>query len=81
MGRTTKARYIIEKEEPDRIVIADIGATQMSVTNDAENVVKELHEKGILQGRRLFYYDSEGRLDELVHDGRGLFLSFAPGSR
>lgn len=75
-----KAHYIMEKEDEKTVVITDVGTTHMSVTNDAEAVVCDLHEKGILRGRRLFYYDSEGRLDELVHDGHGRFLSFAPGS-
>lgn len=74
-----RARYIIDKEDEKTVVIADVGTTQMSVTNDAEAVVRDLHERGALRGRRLFYYDSEGRLDELVHDGRGVFVNFAPG--
>ena len=42
--------------------------------------MSELHAAGVLQkGRRLFYYDSDGALDELKHDGAGRFLGFAPG--
>lgn len=51
------------------LVIADVGPWDqfLSVTNDAENVVKELVERGRLpEGRRLLYYDSDGYLDELL---------------
>jgi len=76
-----KANYTIIKEEPDLIIIRDVGPWDQhpSVTNDAENVVKELAAQGKLpSGRRLFYYDSDGRLDELIiKDGQ--FVGFAPG--
>lgn len=49
-----------------------------SITNDAENVVADL--LPALRGRRLFYYDTQGQLDELlVKDGK--FAGFAPGPR
>lgn len=68
----------------DAIVIRDVGHDQgyVSVTNDAEAVV------GIIArsiGRaeravpRIFYYDSDGRLDELCHDGLGNFTEFKSG--
>lgn len=60
------------------LVIRDLNAGR-SVTNDAERVVRELWEQGrLFNERRLFYYDSEGSLDELVHD-EGTFVRFAPG--
>ena len=65
------------------LVIRDIGPwdRDLSVTNDAENVVARLAADGRLpKGRRLFYYDSDGQLDELVHDN-GKFTRFAPGPR
>lgn len=65
-----------------------------SVTNDAEAVVADLASQvsvtgglassfgddagGRLGARRLFYIDSVGRLDELLHDGAGNFTGFAP---
>lgn len=75
----TRAKYMIERTLPDQVVIADIGTSHMSVTNDAEAVVRELYQKGILKAQRLMYYDSTGRLDELKHDGCGRFTGFAPG--
>jgi hypothetical protein len=61
------------------LVVRDLGPWDRhpTVTNDAENVVAELVASGKLNGQRLFYYDSEGRLDEiLVKDGK--FAWFAP---
>lgn len=51
------------------LVIADVGPWDqfLSVTNDAENVVRELVASGRLpEGRRLLYYDSAGYLDEIL---------------
>ena len=67
---------------PDEVVIRDTGHDRgrMSVTNDAESVVSRLRGLCVLRpGRRLFYYDSEGELDEiLIQDGR--FAGFVPGA-
>ena len=75
------ANYKVVVVGPDRIKIRDVGPWDkyLTVTNDAENVVRELAVQGLLPaGRRLFYYDSDGRLDELlVKDGA--FVGFAPG--
>lgn len=70
-----KARFIVEREDSSRMIISDVGSTSMSITNDAEAVVHELHKQG-LGKRKLFYYDSEGKLDELLHDGKGNFIGF-----
>jgi len=63
------------------LVIRDIGPWDKypTITNGAEEVVGQLVAEGKLpEGRRLLYYDSEGRLDEIrVKDGR--FAGFAPG--
>lgn len=63
---------------PDYIVIRDLGPWDRytTVTNDAENVVAELAPE--LKGRRLYYFDSDGRLDQIViKDGR--FAGFLAG--
>lgn len=77
-----RARWTVEQDTDTRLVIRDIGHNQgcPTVTNDADAVVAALHRDG-LGTRRLFYYDSMGQLDELVHDGEGRFLRFAPGPR
>jgi hypothetical protein len=82
-----RARYVIVeddflKEQP--LIIRDVGPWDKhpSVTNDAEGVIAELHLSGHLPAdRRLLYYDSEGRLDEIVLDAAGSFAGFAPGLR
>lgn len=79
-----KANYIIIETNHRRgapLVIKDVGpwGQHLTVTNDVENVVRSLVMQGHLpEGRRLLYYDSDGRLDEiLVKDGQ--FVGFAPG--
>jgi hypothetical protein len=73
------SNYMILERTNERIVIRDIGPWNqyMSVTNNAENVVRELAPSST---QRIFYYDSEGELDELVHED-GVFQRFAPGPR
>lgn len=73
------ARFRVETFEPDRIVIRDLGPwdKHLTVTNDAENVIRRLSPA---PRQRVFYYDSLGQLDELVH-ANGAFVRFAPGSR
>jgi hypothetical protein len=60
------ALYDIINTSDDHMIIRDIGANSgyMSVTNAAEAVVAEL--LPTLNGRRLYYYDSDGSLDELL---------------
>lgn len=77
-----RARYEIVEDLPGKpLVIRDVGPwdRHASVTNDAENVAAELFRAGKLpDGRRLFYIDSDGIKDEILHQG-GRFLGFAPG--
>lgn len=63
------------------LVILDDNSGRMSVTNDAEAVVEELHSRGMLPtGRRLEHFDSEGHRDQLlVLDG--VFAGFAPARK
>jgi hypothetical protein len=59
------------------VLIRDAGGDK-SVTNDAEQVVASL--APALRGRRLFYVDTIGRVDELVYDLElGGFVAFRPG--
>jgi hypothetical protein len=50
-----------------------------TITNDVEWVVVALCSLYPVNDRRLFYRDSEGQIDEIVHNGR-LFLEFRTGS-
>lgn len=65
-----------------RIVIMDIGPWDQcpTVTNDAAHVVRicDLWWR-LSTDTRLYYYDSMGYLDELLHDGAGNFTGFSPG--
>jgi len=67
-----KSNYVVIEDDllhEKPLVIRDIGPWDeyLSVTNDAENVVKELRAIGMLpDGRRLFYIDTEGESAEIV---------------
>ncbi len=81
---TSHANYLIVKEDEKRglLLIKDMGPwdKHLSVTNDAEWVVQCLSVLGVLpKGRRLFYFDSEGEVAELLH-AEGKFVRFGPGS-
>lgn len=70
------AKYEIVNSDPNagHLLIRDLGpwSEHKTVTNDAEIVVGVLAHRGLLPaGRRLFYFDSEGELDEIVvKDGK-----------
>jgi hypothetical protein len=67
-------RTLLDNEK--YLVIEDTGPwdQHLTITNGAEQVVDSLAPK--LEGRRLFYFDSQGDIDEiLVHEGG--FLGFA----
>lgn len=50
----------------------------MTITNDAEAVVRALLAEGSLKpGQKLIYRDTEGDWDELRHDGEK-FIGFGP---
>jgi hypothetical protein len=72
--------YVMVEQTQTRVVIRDLGPWDKfkTVTNAAEDVVAELVADGELKaGQRLFYYDSDGNLDEiLIKDG--CFAGFAP---
>lgn len=64
--------------ERDQVTIRDLNQGHKSVTNDAEHVVRELRRAELLvPGRRLFYYDSDGNLDEILWEGGE--IEFRPG--
>lgn len=73
------AQWIVLEDEPAMLVIADVGPHLLhpTVTNDVEYVCERLRDAGRLPpGRRLFYYDSEMELAEIVLDGAGGFVAF-----
>lgn len=79
---TRPAEFKIVEITDDHLIVADVGHAYgcLTVTNDVNRVVSSLHHKtGFLPNdRRLFYYDSEGDLCEVLHtDGR--FIGWRPG--
>ena len=73
------AQYIIIEDGPNKIVLKDIGPWDkyLTITNDAEYIVNQLHLTNRLSfDKQLLYYDSEGELTELKHNGNGVFISF-----
>ena len=66
----------------ERVTVRDIGPHDQcpTITNAPESVIAKLSEHGFLQGKRLFYYDSEDELGEIVYDGLR-FVRFAPVER
>lgn len=77
------ARYQIVNQNDKSVTIRDLGPWNMypTVTNLAEEVVAELFEQKVLTPfKRLFYFDSEGELDEITHKN-GRFTGFIHGVR
>jgi excisionase family DNA binding protein len=75
------ANFRIESVDAEKMVIRDLGPwdQHFSVTNDAAGVVARMVPL-LGDDRRLFYYDSNGDLDEiLLKDGR--FVGFRVGPR
>lgn len=69
--------------EPDLIYIVDnysFSNPTLTITNGVETVVKELANGPLKNSHRLFYRDTEGRVDEIIHKD-GCFVRFAPGYR
>jgi hypothetical protein len=64
-------------DQPAAMVLADIGPWDQykTITNAAEKTVLKCHVMG-LGKRRLFYFDSDNDLTELLHDGNGKFVNF-----
>jgi hypothetical protein len=71
---------ILKHDRGKYIFVRDIGhVTGRSVTNDAEYIVGQLYlEFGITGDTRIFYGDSDGQIDELLHTGKR-FRGFKAG--
>lgn len=77
MSNHANYAIILVESNDEQLVIRDIGPHHLfrTITNDAEHVVMNLASQ--LDGRRLFYYDSDGQLGEICHED-GRFAGFAP---
>ena len=74
--------YSIVKNDSDKLLINDDFNPKdptMTITNGAEYVVRELFEDGYLTTKKLFYRDTDGQIDEIIHDGNGKFIRFSFG--
>lgn len=71
-----RSDYLVLEVKENAVLLQDSDRGGPSVTNDAEAVVRHINR--MYPNRRIFYYDSEGILDELVH-ANGVFDRFAPG--
>jgi hypothetical protein len=73
----SKTNYRVNRVTKEYIVLEDLGPWNryMTITNAAEDVVAEMLAR--LNGRRLYYYDSEGELTQLLITN-GKFTGFAP---
>lgn len=72
-----RAQWSTERVTEDTIWIVDVGHdTGKSVTNDAENVVRQV--VNLYGNKKIMYCDSDGSWDQLVHDS-GEFKAFRPG--
>lgn len=73
------SKFTIRCVNADAIFITDDCCSNepyMSVTNDAGQVTRYLYDK--FGDKRIFYRDSTGRWDELVHED-GAFTRYSPG--
>jgi hypothetical protein len=78
MAMRNKPNYMIVDRGDRHITIRDMGPWGVfpTVTNGAEDVVTDLVFRGELKnGRKLLYYDSENRLEQLFH-WNGSFKGF-----
>jgi len=62
----------------DLIVIVDLNLGNRSVTNDIENVIKEISINLLLSDKIIVYRDSNGLYDQVLLNPRGLFERFKP---
>jgi len=73
------AQFELLDQEREYIFIRDVGHNSgRSVTNDAQYVVEQLYDYNIFDYTRIFYEDSEGRIDEILHSGK-VFKGFKTG--
>jgi hypothetical protein len=78
LGLIPHAEFSVIRDSPDYIFIKDIGHSYTkTVTNDADYVLQKLNTILGLNHRRVFYIDSMGEQDEIVHSG-GCFKYFKP---
>ncbi len=77
VNTTGTTKWTVARVDAKERIIWIIDLDQgVSITNNAERVVRSI--LGWYDNHRIYYRDTDGRWDELVHDGRN-FTGFAPG--
>ena len=80
MGGKGHCSFEVVSVSPEAVTIRDLDIGK-SVTNDAEHAVQQLLAADLLvPGRKLFYYDSDGELDEIVWEGFEIWFRAGPRS-
>lgn len=78
------AHYKILNANSRFVLIKDLGPWHRfpTITNSAKEVVRDLYRNDFLEtDQRIFYYDEDEQADEILHDGKGRFLGFSPGTK
>lgn len=68
-----RAHVTVDLVTPDRVYLVDDNDGAMSITNDAEAVVAWANR--LYPNRRILYKDTDGHIDELLHED-GVFTGF-----
>jgi len=75
------AEFKVQTVNEKFIYLEDIGHEQVkTVTNDVKTVLQQLQEDYDLKQLRIFYKDSEGEIDEILHYD-GVFKDFRQGHK
>lgn len=72
-----KCEFKIVENKDSYILLEDLANiySSMSITNDAENVIEFLNNKLDIANKKIYYVDTDGRVDILCHDN-GKFIGF-----
>jgi len=73
------ANFSIIEITDNHFYIKDNGGNSKSITTDAEWVIDRLTVEYGLKKHRVFYMDTMGQIDELVHNNAGRFVRFKAG--
>ena len=83
MSSRTRSNWKLVARKNSALWIVDLydqSNPTLTITNDTEAVIHALRAEHGLDAERVFYRDTDGRWDELLHDGRGGFVGFAFGT-
>jgi hypothetical protein len=82
LGLENHALFRIIDENHGYIYIMDTGhySSCRTVTSDVKWVLDELETRCDISNKRIFYMDSDGQIDEILHKGK-IFIDFRAGHR